>query len=388
MIYRDYKGDRLSMMGFGAMRLPVIDGNDGNVDVPKAEALVDEAYRSGINYFDTAWGYHMGTSETVMGEALSRYPRDSYRLSTKFPGYDLSNFGKHEEIFAKQLEKCKVDYFDFYFLHNVCELNIDRYMDEEKYHTVSFFRRMKAEGKIKHLGFSCHGSLEVMKRFLEKYGEFMEFGMIQMNYLDYNFQGAKGKLDLLNSYRIPVWVMEPLRGGMLAKMAPADLERMRKTRPGIEPVELAFRFLQSLPGVTVILSGMTEMEQMREKLRIFEKDEPLSKEETDALLDIAKGLINGKIAPCTACKYCLSHCPKELNIPVLLEKYNEDALTGGGFIAPFAIKALPPEKRPSACIGCKSCEKVCPQQIRISEILKAFGSKMDGMLEAFFGKEA
>ena len=388
MIYRDYKGDRLSMMGFGAMRLPVIDGNDGKVDVPKAEALVDEAYRSGINYFDTAWGYHMGTSETVMGEALSRYPRDSYRLSTKFPGYDLSNFGKHEEIFAKQLEKCKVDYFDFYFLHNVCELNIDRYMDEEKYHTVSFFRRMKAEGKIKHLGFSCHGSLEVMKRFLEKYGEFMEFGMIQMNYLDYNFQGAKGKLDLLNSYRIPVWVMEPLRGGMLAKMAPADLERMRKTRPGIEPVELAFRFLQSLPGVTVILSGMTEMEQMREKLRIFEKDEPLSKEETDALLDIAKGLINGKIAPCTACKYCLSHCPKELNIPVLLEKYNEDALTGGGFIAPFAIKALPPEKRPSACIGCKSCEKVCPQQIRISEILKAFGSKMDGMLEAFFGKEA
>ena len=388
MIYRDYKGDRLSMMGFGAMRLPVIDGNDGKVDVPKAEALVDEAYRSGINYFDTAWGYHMGTSETVMGEALSRYPRDSYRLSTKFPGYDLSNFGKHEEIFAKQLEKCKVDYFDFYFLHNVCELNIDRYMDEEKYHTVSFFRRMKAEGKIKHLGFSCHGSLEVLKRFLEKYGEFMEFGMIQMNYLDYNFQGAKGKLDLLNSYRIPVWVMEPLRGGMLAKMAPADLERMRKTRPGIEPVELAFRFLQSLPGVTVILSGMTEMEQMREKLRIFEKDEPLSKEETDALLDIAKGLINGKIAPCTACKYCLSHCPKELNIPVLLEKYNEDALTGGGFIAPFAIKALPPEKRPSACIGCKSCEKVCPQQIRISEILKAFGSKMDSMLEAFFGKEA
>ncbi|MBQ4412495.1 MAG: aldo/keto reductase [Candidatus Methanomethylophilus sp.] len=388
MIYRDYQGDRLSMMGFGAMRLPVIDGNDGKVDIPKAEALVDEAYRSGINYFDTAWGYHMGTSETVMGEALSRYPRDSYRLSTKFPGYDLSNFGKHEEIFAKQLEKCKVDYFDFYFLHNVCELNIDRYMDEEKYHTVSFFRRMKAEGKIKHLGFSCHGSLEVMKRFLEKYGEFMEFGMIQMNYLDYNFQGAKGKLDLLNSYRIPVWVMEPLRGGMLAKMAPADLERMRKTRPGIEPVELAFRFLQSLPGVTVILSGMTEMEQMREKLRIFEKDEPLSKEETDALLDIAKGLINGKVAPCTACKYCLSHCPKELNIPVLLEKYNEDALTGGGFIAPFAIKALPPEKRPSACIGCKSCEKVCPQQIRISEILKAFGSKMDGMLEAFFGKEA
>ena len=388
MIYRDYKGDRVSMMGFGAMRLPVIDGNDGKVDVPKAEALVDEAYRSGINYFDTAWGYHMGTSEIVMGEALSRYPRDSYRLSTKFPGYDLSNFGKHEEIFAKQLEKCKVDYFDFYFLHNVCELNIDRYMDEEKYHTVSFFRRMKAEGKIKHLGFSCHGSLEVMKRFLEKYGEFMEFGMIQMNYLDYNFQGAKGKLDLLNSYRIPVWVMEPLRGGMLAKMAPADLERMRKTRPGIEPVDLAFRFLQSLPGVTVILSGMTEMEQMREKLRIFEKDEPLSNEETDALLDIAKGLINGKIAPCTACKYCLSHCPKELNIPVLLEKYNEDALTGGGFIAPFAIKALPPEKRPSACIGCKSCEKVCPQQIKISVILKAFGSKMDGMLEAFFGKEA
>lgn len=387
MIYRDYQGDKISMMAFGAMRLPVIDGDDGKVDIPKAQALVDEAYKAGINYFDTAWGYHMGTSETVMGEALSKYPRDSFKLSTKFPGYDLSNFGKHEEIFYKQLEKCKVDYFDFYFLHNVCELNIDRYMDEEKYHTVEFFLRMKAEGKIRHLGFSCHGSVEVMERFLGRFGEHMEFGMIQMNYLDYNFQNAKAKLDLLNSRKIPVWVMEPLRGGMLARMAPEDLERMRSFRPGAEPVELCFRFLQSLPGVTAILSGMTEMEQMREKLRIFEEDKPLTAEEKEALLDIGKSLMNGKVAPCTACKYCLSHCPKKLDIPDLLSRYNEDALTGGGFIAPFAIKALPAEKRPSACIGCKSCEKVCPQQIKISEILKGFGQKMDGMLEAFFGKE-
>ena len=380
MIYRDYPGEKVSMMAFGAMRLPVIDGDD-------AEALVDAAYKAGINYFDTAWGYHMGTSETVMGKALSKYPRDSFKLSTKFPGYDLSNFGKQEEIFAKQLEKCQVDYFDFYFLHNVCELNIDRYMDEEKYHTVAFFRKMKEQGKIRHLGFSCHGSLEVMKRFLEKYGEFMEFGMIQMNYLDYNFQGARAKLELLNSYKIPVWVMEPLRGGMLAKMSPENLERMRKFRPGVEPVELAFRFLQSLPGVTTILSGMTEMGQMEEKLRIFEKDAPLSEEEKAAMLDIAQGLVNGKVAPCTSCKYCLSHCPKKLNIPFLLEKYNEDALTGGGFLAPFAIKSLPADKRPSACVGCKSCEKVCPQQIKISEILKPFGQMMDAALEAFFGKE-
>ena len=387
MIYRDYQGEKISMMAFGAMRLPVIDGDDGKVDVPAAEALVDAAYKAGINYFDTAWGYHMGTSETVMGKALSKYPRDSFKLSTKFPGYDLSNFGKHEEIFAKQLEKCQVDYFDFYFLHNVCELNIDRYLDEEKYHTVAFFRKMKEQGKIRHLGFSCHGSLEVMKRFLEKYGEFMEFGMIQMNYLDYNFQGAGAKLELLNSYKIPVWVMEPLRGGMLAKMSPENLERMRKFRPGVEPVELAFRFLQSLPGVTAILSGMTEMDQMEEKLRIFEKDAPLSEEEKAAMLDIAQGLVNGKVAPCTSCKYCLSHCPKKLNIPFLLEKYNEDALTGGGFLAPFAIKSLPADKRPSACVGCKSCEKVCPQQIKISEILKPFGQKMDAALEAFFGKE-
>lgn len=387
MIYNDYKGKKISMLGFGAMRLPVIDGDDGKVNIPEAEKLVDAAYAAGINYFDTAWGYHMGTSETVIGGALRKYPRDSYYLSTKFPGYDVHNFGKHEEIFEKQLEKCQTDHFDFYFIHNVCELNIDRYLDEEKYHTVSYFVEQRKKGRIGHLGFSAHGSPDVVRRFLEKYGEFMEFGMIQLNYLDYEFQDAKEKVDILRSYNLPIWVMEPLRGGMLTRMSPENIASLQELRPGSTPVEWAFWFLQSIPGVTVVLSGMTDMEQMKEKISLFGERKPLNEKEMSVLLDIARGMVNGKVVPCTACKYCLSHCPKKLNIPELLAKYNENNFTGGGFIAPFAIKSLPKDKRPSTCIGCRSCEKVCPQQIKISEVMRKFGQDMDAAIQTMFGSE-
>ena len=204
MYYNDYDGLKLSGIGFGAMRLPVINGNDADIDEAEAIRLVDKAYESGVNYFDTAWGYHGGNSEIVMGKALKKYPRDSFYLSTKFPGYDVSNFGKVEEIFEKQLEKCQVEYFDFYFMHNVTELNIEQYLDDEKYHTFSYLMEQRKKGRIKHLGFSCHGNLDTMKRFLDRYGDYMEFGMIQMNFLDYEFQDARVKADMLNERNIPI----------------------------------------------------------------------------------------------------------------------------------------------------------------------------------------
>lgn len=375
MIYREFQGEKLSALGMGAMRLPVVDGDDARIDEAAAAAMVDYAMAHGVNYYDTAWGYHNGNSELVMGRALARYPRENYFLADKFPGYDLSNMDKVESIFEKQLEKCGVEYFDFYLFHNVCEMNIDAYLDP-KYGIFDYLTAQKKAGRIRHLGFSAHGSYAVMKRFLEAYGSEMEFCQIQLNYLDWKFQGAKEKVELLQAYNIPVWVMEPLRGGKLASLAPADEEKLQALRPQEGIPAWAFRFLQSIPAVTVTLSGMSNMKQMQENIRTYETEQPLNENEMQTLLNIADAMV-GKIAlPCTACHYCVSHCPQGLDIPNLLALYNEHCFTDGGFIAPMALSAVPEDKRPNSCIGCRSCEAVCPQQIRISEAMADFARKL------------
>lgn len=376
MIYRDFQELQLSMLGMGAMRLPVIDGDDARIDEDAAKEMVACAMKQGINYYDTAWGYHGGNSELVVGKALSGYPRESFYLATKFPGYDLSNMPKVKEIFEKQLEKCQVEYFDFYLFHNVCEMNIDAYLDEQ-YGIFDYLMEQKKNGRIKHLGFSAHGSYDVMKRFLDAYGDSMEFCQIQLNYLDWSFQDAKAKVELLNSYHIPIWVMEPLRGGRLAHLPEADAQKLQALRPEEKVPAWAFRFLQTIPGVTVILSGMSDGSQLQENIQTFETDKPLEQAEMDTLLSIADGMLSDSL-PCTACRYCTSHCPKGLDIPSLIELYNEHSFTGGGFLAPMALMAVPKEKQPSACVGCRSCEAVCPQQIKISEAMADFCVKLGG----------
>lgn len=375
MIYKEFQDLKVSALGMGTMRLPVIDGIYANIDQTETEKMVAYAMEHGINYYDTAWGYHDGQSETAIGKALGKYPRESFCLATKFPGYDLSNMGKTEEIFEKQLEKCGVEYFDFYLFHNVCEMNIDAYLDPA-YGTFDYLLKQKENGRIRHLGFSVHGSYEVMRRFLEKYGDRMEFGQIQLNYLDWSFQDAKAKVDLLEEYHIPVWVMEPLRGGSLSKLSDEDEAKLKVIRPEEKIPAWAFRFLQSVPGVKVVLSGMSDYKQIVENIHTFEEEKPLLEEEREALLHIADELLRRKILPCTACRYCTGHCPKGLDIPSLLALYNEHSFTGGGFLAPMALMALADDKKPSACIGCRSCEKVCPQQIKISEAMADFAKKV------------
>ena len=377
MMYRDFQDVKLSALGMGAMRLPVVDGDDSKIDEAAAFAMVDEAMARGVNYYDTAWGYHNGNSELVMGKALARHPREKFYLATKFPGYDLSNMGKVEEIFEKQLEKCQVEYFDFYLFHNVCEMNIDAYLDP-KYGTYDYLIAQKKNGRIRHLGFSAHGDYDVMKRFLEAYGKDMEFCQIQLNYLDWAFQDAKRKVELLNQWNIPVWVMEPLRGGKLASLAPEDEAKLKALRPDEGIPAWAFRYLQSIPSVVVTLSGMSNMEQMKENIATFETDKPLNETELETLHAIAQGMVKKIVLPCTACHYCTSHCPQGLDIPNLLSLYNEHCFTQCGFIAPMALSAIPADKQPSACIGCRSCEAVCPQGIKISEAMADFTAKLGG----------
>lgn len=375
MIYKEFQDLKLSALGMGAMRLPVTGGKDADIDETATAEMVKYAFDHGVNYFDTAWGYHEGNSELVMGKVLSEYPREKFYLATKFPGYDLANMTKVEEIFEKQLEKCRVSYFDFYLFHNVCEMNINEYLDE-KYGIYDYLMKQKADGRIRHLGFSVHGNYETMKRFLEAYGKDMEFCQIQLNYVDWDFQDAKAKVDLLNEYHIPIWVMEPLRGGKLASLSKENGERLAKLRPDEEIPAWAFRFLQSIPNIVVTLSGMSNQEQLEKNIHTFESEKPLDQEEMRTILDIADRMVNG--IPCTTCRYCTTHCPQEIDIPEMIKLYNEHKFTGGGFIAPMALMAVEEGKLPSACVGCGSCEAVCPQQIKISEVMSDFAGMMKG----------
>ena len=377
MQYFDFHGLKLSALGFGAMRLPVIDGDDNRIDEPTAVEMVDYAYDHGINYFDTAWGYHGGNSERVLGHALARYPRESFYLADKFPGYDVSSFGKHEQIFEEQLKRCGVDYFDFYLMHNVCELNIEQYLDDERFGTLSYFIEQVRAGRIKHLGFSAHGNFETFMRFLEAYGDVVEFAQIQLNYMDWEFQNARAKVEALQERGLAIMVMEPLRGGILVGIDEERMAPLRALRPETNDVEWAFSFLGSIDGMGTILSGMSNMDQLRENIALFDHDLALSEEEQGVLLELGRKLASAKGVPCTACHYCTSHCPKDLDIPRLLELYNEHlSRPDFAFIAPMALGAMPMEKHPSACIGCGSCADVCPQQIDIPGALAHFAELM------------
>ena len=372
MIYKSYQGEELSALGLGAMRLPTLP--DGTIDEAATAEMVAVAMREGVNYYDTAWGYHNGCSEPVMGKVLSAYPRESFKLASKFPGYDLSNMDKVEEIFEKQLERCRVDYFDFYMFHNVCEMNVDGYLDP-KYGIYEYLIAQKRNGRIRHLGFSTHGTLETMRRFLDAYGKDMEFCQIQLNYVDWDFQDAKTKIELLNEYHVPVWVMEPLRGGKLAALGGKYKTGMEAIRADESVPAMAFRFLQAIPEVVVTLSGMSNMTQLCENIATFSENKPLNGAEFEAILALAADM-TGSMIPCTTCRYCTEYCPQGLDIPRLIKLYNEHAFTGGGFIAPMALSKIDADKQPQNCLGCGACEAVCPQNIKISEVMADFTRRL------------
>lgn len=374
MIYKDFQGKKLSALGLGAMRLPTIDGDSkGPIDEERAAEMVAYAMEHGINYYDTAYGYHNGQSEIVLGRILDKYPRESYYLATKFPGYDLANMGKVEAIFEEQLKKCGKDYFDFYLFHNVYEKNVDPYLDP-KNGIMEYLLKQKEAGRIRHLGFSAHGRYDTMKRFLDAYGEHLEFCQIQLNYLDWKLQDAKAKVELLREYHLPIWVMEPLRGGKLAVLSDDKTAALRAIRPEETVPGWGFRFLQSIEGVTMVLSGMSNMEQLKENIRTFEENKPLNDQEKEALFHVAESMLD--ILPCTACRYCVDRCPQELDIPTLLSLYNDSRFVNS-LVIHMSVEALEEGKRPSDCVACQSCEAVCPQQLKISEAMADFADKLN-----------
>ncbi len=375
MIYRTFRELQLSALGLGTMRLPVIDGDASRIDEPAVREMVACAMENGINYYDTAYGYHGGQSEIVTGRVLRDYPRESYCLATKFPSYNPDNVKaeKGKTIFEEQLAKCGVDYFDFYLCHNVNASNIEPYLSEEGEKLLAYLAEQKKNGKIRHLGFSVHGDYDVARRFLEKYGPYIEFGQIQLNWIDYEHQEARRKVELFTEYHIPIWVMEPLRGGRLSTLAPKYTERLFSMRPDESVPGWAFRFLQTIPHVGVILSGMSDMQQLRDNLAIFATEQPLTRPEWEGLMGLAEEMKSDMTVPCTACRYCTEFCPQGLDIPALIAQFNDNALTGKKIAIPaWTLGSIPEEKQPSACLACRSCEKVCPQGIPISEVMHRF----------------
>ena len=370
MIYTEFQGDRLSMLGFGAMRLPTLP--DGSIDIPATEKMVDYAMAHGVNYYDTAMPYHGGLSEVVMGKLLSKYPRDSYRIADKYPGHQKFSVYEPAVTFEQQLKKCGVEYFDYYLLHNVSEASLATYTDP-RWGIIDYFVEQKRLGRIRHLGFSTHGRVEMLEQFLARYGEYMEFCQIQLNYLDWTLQDAKTKCEILNRYHIPVWVMEPVRGGKLANLDEAASARLKTLRPDESVAAWGFRFLQGIPNVKMILSGMTNMDHVTDNIRTFEELKPLSEAELQTVFDIAESMKN--TVPCTACRYCCDGCPKGLDIPTLIAILNDLRFAPSTNTA-MMLEFAPEEQKPTACIGCGKCTHICPQGIDVPGALAELSERL------------
>jgi predicted aldo/keto reductase-like oxidoreductase len=385
MIYKSFKDLQLSTLGMGNMRLPTT-GERGPIDEKKARQIIEYAYENGVNYFDTAYRYHNGESETFVGSVLKQYPRDSWYLASKMPGHMMrySN-GKLEfqgyltghtmaspaDIFEEQLEKCGVDYFDFYLLHNLCETSYDFYTDEDL-RVVEYLLDQKKAGRIRHLGFSAHGRAETIDKFLN-WKDCFEFVQIQLNYMDWVLQDAKRKYEVITNHGIPVIVMEPVRGGRLASLNDKASVMLKNARPNDSIASWAFRFVQSLPNVQVDLSGMTTMEQIEENVRIFSKADPMTESEQELLRQAIGTMLN--LVPCTACRYCCEGCPQSLDIPKLISMYNEMSFENP-FTLNFTLGAMKEEELPAACIACGACQQVCPQGIEIPGIMSKFAAAL------------
>ena len=373
---RKYKKTDLTvpLLGYGLMRLPQ---KNGKIDRELAQKLVDTAMAAGVNYFDTAQPYHNGESQQFIGEAMKKYPRDTYMLTTKLPLWSIRTLAEAESIFKGQLEACQTEYFDFYLAH---AFNANTFRTFESLKIYDFLKKQKDAGKIKHLGFSFHDSAEALEPIVNAHD--WDFVQIQLNYIDWDKQNAKRMYEFLTSKEIPVIVMEPLQGGTLAKLTPAAEQVLKKADEKASVASWAFRYAGSLPNVLTVLSGMTTMEVLKENLETFTDFKPLTDAERKTLeeaRDVYLGISKSRV-PCTTCRYCVNECPVKIEIPAVFTAWNDfcekkDEAAFKDAYNKLAVKA-------SACIGCRRCVRRCPQQIDIptelAKIAQAAGDNAGG----------
>ena len=367
--------EEMPKLGFGLMRLPE---KDGKIDHDEVCRMVDAYMNAGMNYFDTAYVYHGGRSEVAAREALvKRYPRDSFMIATKLPAWEMRTKDDRDRIFNEQLERAGVDYYDFYLLHSIEEGNIGTY---EGLDCFNWGLQKKAEGKIRHFGFSFHGSPELLERVLDEHPE-MEFVQIQLNYADWNNPVVRsGALyEILHERNIPMIIMEPVKGGTLANIKPELEEKYKKIKPDASVASWALRFVGSLPGVMTILSGMSSDEQMADNIGTFTDFEPLSEDERAAVEEVTAIMTNIPQIGCTSCRYCCDGCPMNISIPDVFRSVNTMTLYNEVFRPKAFYGGLVSsgKGRASDCIACGQCESVCPQHLPIISLMKEAAEKLD-----------
>lgn len=367
--------ETLPLLAFGAMRLPKT--TEGEIDYPASTALIERAIDSGLNYFDTAMPYHSGESELFLGEILPRFKRDSYFLADKLPIYSIKKEGDMEYYFQHQLERCKTDYFDFYMVHN---LSGDMHLKPfEQFKLYDFMVQAKKEAKIRHIGFSFHGNPELLRYLVDTYQ--WEFVQLQINYYDWSEINAKELYDILEERGIPCFIMEPVRGGFLSSFHPDTEKIMQLENPNHSLSSWALRWAASLPNVAVVLSGMSNSEQLEDNINTFTQFEPISAKEQLIIDDVVAQLQSIKPVPCTRCNYCLP-CPSNVKIPAIFQVYNNFKKTGNHdflkmqYNNNFVVSA---NERAHLCTQCGACISKCPQQIQIPDELHKIHSILEEM---------
>ncbi len=374
MIKKRYKdsNDEITLFGMGLMRLPKLNPDEPNIDREHALKMVQYAYESGINYYDTAYSYHNGESELFIGEAMKDYPRDSYYLASKMPTWLLEKPEDLQQYFEEQLEKCQVDYFDFYLCHAIGKDNFKVYEDGG----YDYLRQEQKKGRIKYLGFSYHGMPDELDRITTLYP--WDFAQIQINYLDWENQKAKEQYEICTKKGIPVIVMEPVRGGSLITLCPESIDILKTARPDASIGSWGLRFAGSLDNAMLVLSGSSSIEQIEENIEVFKNFEKITEQDLVTLDQAVKAYEKTKTIPCTLCNYC-SDCPESIEIPKIFDLYNQFLIadSADSFIVKniFLERYNGLKKKADACIACGACESRCPQSLPIiqhlDEVVKA-----------------
>lgn len=367
--------EKMPKLGFGLMRLPE---TDGKIDMKQVCEMVDAYLATGMNYFDTAYVYHGGMSERAVKEALvERYPRESFTIATKLPAWVINSMEDVEKVFNEQLERTGAGYIDYYLLHSLEDG--DNYDKHERIGTFAWGMKKKEEGLIKHFGFSFHGSPELLEQILDKHPE-TEFVQIQLNYADItNPVVQSGALyDILLKRNIPMIIMEPVKGGLLANPAP-ELDKMFKDyNPDASAASWALRYVASLDGIATILSGMSTKEQMDDNLKTFTDFKPLNEEEKAIVDKVVAKMLDMDQIPCTGCRYCVDGCPMNIRIPDLFRALNTARLYPGEMRPHFFYgNVTGASGKARDCVGCGQCEAVCPQHLHITELMEEVSRVFD-----------
>lgn len=363
-------GIETSLLGFGCMRFPVTA--DGKIDRAEAERMMDKAIEAGVNYIDTAYPYHDGESEIVVGNVLKKYPRDSFYLATKLPVWFVKSVEDVDRLLNEQLEKLQTEYIDFYLMH---AMNKERWDEMLAIGCVERLEQLKAEGKIKYLGFSFHDSYEAFEEMIE-YRDW-DFAQIQLNYMDAEEQAGVKGYELAAKKGIPLVIMEPIKGGSLAAFAPEIMEKFAALDPEASPASYALRWVGTFPNVKVILSGMTTMEQVEDNLETFANFKPLTQQEQDVIAEVKRILDSRVRNGCTGCRYCMP-CPAGVDIPGAFAAWNTYfAYQNFNVVRWNWEEGLGDAHQPKNCIECGQCEAACPQKISIREDLKQVQSDLD-----------